>query len=238
MSAMSCRDKSIKKNMPLVNAVKSKRALAVRKYIGSGKLIPIDFTDKNYEEVGYYAKDTITTNGWAIKYLIKDDSTRYDDLYIIWEKKGRKGIYSFKDVLHFRRYFIPVYKGENDNHLFLTHACATTCKAVLTFSTTRKPICREFISMVDYNISKGEVVYVSDSGNLQGKLEVTVCNLKNNIEKYVVFNNIPLNIEAAQNIDSVVFKKNRVKLFANMIDKGDKTKMKMIKETQIVNLLD
>ena len=38
------------------------------------------------DDVGFNAHDTITADNWKIEYLIKDDTTRYDDVYIKWSK--------------------------------------------------------------------------------------------------------------------------------------------------------
>ncbi|WP_316789622.1 hypothetical protein [Pedobacter frigoris] len=75
----SCNaDKKI--NAQQANPVAAKSSYGSKPYVGTGKLIAINFNDSNYADVSYYAIDTTTQDGWSIKYLIKDDSTRYSDL--------------------------------------------------------------------------------------------------------------------------------------------------------------
>ena len=217
-------------------AIKPAEIVEEQPYKGTGKLIPIDFRDSNYTDVQFYAKDTLTKGGWSIKYFVKDDSTRYDDIYIQWSNKKRSGLYCADAVLQFRRYFIPKYKGENDQHLFFTHACATTCKAILTFSKGKDLATRSFVTMIGYHIPNGQVVYVADNDYSDNALEVAVVDLNKKVEKQVSFKNKPLYLEADQNIDSVYFSKNRIKLFATMIDITDKTGKKMIKESHQIDL--
>jgi SanA protein len=89
------------------------------KYLpGTGMLIPINFSDTNYTDLQSWVKDTISSSGWSINYLVKDDSTRYNDLYIRWNKGNRTGLFCDSDVLLMRRYFIPVLAGENGTHIF------------------------------------------------------------------------------------------------------------------------
>jgi len=231
---ISCQGEAGKKSLQrtIISAVSVKK----QPYKGTGKLIPINFKDSSYTDVQFYAKDTLTKGGWSIKYFVKDDSTRYDDIYIQWSNKKHSGLYCADAVLQFRRYFIPKYKGENDKHLFFTHACATTCKAILTVSKDKDLAIRSFVTMIDYNIPNGQVVYVADHPYSDSELEVSVVDLNKMVEKQVAFKNKPLYLEADQNIDSVSFSKKRIKLFATMIDIRDKTERKMIRETHQIDL--
>jgi hypothetical protein len=205
-----------------------------KSYAGTVKLITINFSDRNYVDVKHYAKDTLTQDGWSIKYLVKDDSTRYSDLYIEWSKNKSTGLYHFPDVLTFRRYFIPVFKGENKKHLFFTHACATHCRAVLTLSKEKSPKHREFISIANFNIPNGQIVYTPDK-DYDNQFVVAIADLNKDVERHVIFKNHPLFLEPMENIDSVSFNSNQVKLFATLIDQKDKTRKKIVKETYVVN---
>lgn len=216
------------------DAVAAVSAHPVKAYVGTGKLIPINFKDSDYVDVAHYAKDTVTNGGWSVKYLVKDDSTRYRDIYIQWQKGDRKGIYTFEEVLEFRRYFIPVYKGESENHLFLTHACATSCEAVLTLSKEKKPESRTFVTVAGFSIPDAQIVFVSDAAYNEKKFSVSVIDLNKNIEKVVAFKNRQLFNEPDQNIDSIAFGRSEVKLFATLIDKNDQSRKKTVRETQVV----
>lgn len=206
-------------------------AETAKPYQGTGKLIPINFQDTNYVDVSNYAIDKTTQDGWSIKYLIKDDSTRYRDLYIQWSKQESEGLYHLPDVLTFRTYFIPVFKGENKKHLFFTHACATHCRALLILSKEKTPKSRSFIGIADFNISNGQIVYAPDK-DYGKQFVVAIADLNKGIEKHVVFRNNPLFHEPMENIDSVSFSSNQVKLYATLIDRRDKTGKKTVKEIQ------
>jgi len=222
-----------KKNSSRENPAASKSP-TTKPYTGTGKLIAINFNDTNYVDVNRYAIDTTTQDGWSIKYLIKDDSSRYSDIYIEWSKNKSKGLYHFPDVLTFRRYFIPIFKGENKNHLFFTHACATHCRAVLALSKENSPKSREFISIANFNIPNGQLVYTPEK-DYEEQFVVAIADLNKGIEKNVVFKNKPSFIEPMENIDSVSFSTNQVKLFATLIDRKDKSGKKTVKEIQLVN---
>src|SRR5690349_19039004 len=201
-------------------------------YKGTSELIPINFQDTNYVDVSNYAIDTTTQDGWNIKYLIKDDSTRYSDLYIQWSKQESKGIYHFPDVLTLKRYFIPVFKGENKRHLFFTHACATHCRALLTLSKEKTPKSKTFINIADFNIPNGQIVYTPDK-DYGKQFVVAIADLNKGMEKHVTFKNNALFLEPMENIDSVSFSNNQVELYATLIDRRDNTRKKTIKETHV-----
>jgi major membrane immunogen (membrane-anchored lipoprotein) len=78
----------------------------------SGKLIQIDFRDNNYMDLQPSAKDTITNDGWNVRYLIKDDSTKYNDIYIECSKGNVSGLFHGENLLQYRHYFIPTFIGE------------------------------------------------------------------------------------------------------------------------------
>ena len=200
--------------------------------LGTGKLIPIDFADKNYFEVEDKAKDTITNDGWIIKYFVKDDSTKYRDIYIQWTKGKRTGLYCGFDDLLMRRYFIPQFMGENDSYIFLTHGCATDCSALLALSKDNVPTAQDFAYVFSYNIKNGQLV--STPEYKKDTLQVSVVDLNRKQEKVVVFKNICNSTAKDGSIDSVHFDKNYISLFATLIDKNDKDRTRKVKENHIV----
>src|SRR5688500_7355519 len=126
---------------------------------GTGDLIPIDFSDTNYVDVESYAVDTITADGWSIRYLVKDDSTRYKDLYIVCSKGTEKAIHRAEDVLEFRRYFIPEFEAETKTNIYFTHGCATDCSAILVFDKDSAVRFTDYLQIVKYDIKLGQVLY-------------------------------------------------------------------------------
>jgi hypothetical protein len=84
----------------------------------TGKLIPVNLNDTLYGDFRSDFKETITSDGWKINYLVKDDSTKYKDIHIKWEKDRNVRTLNFPSVLIMRSYFLPVFKTETKTHLF------------------------------------------------------------------------------------------------------------------------
>jgi hypothetical protein len=183
-------------------------------YIGTGKLIPINFSDTNYVNAIHYAVDTITPSGWQIKYLIKDDSTRYLDMYIQWSKGNIKGLYKAERVLEFRRYFIPTYMGESHNHILFWHGCATDCQAILVCEEDSTPKAHDIPFVVSSNLALGQIVYVPEEAFTKDiDLDVAVMDLANFKEHTLTFKGIPqLNRQYA--FDTIIHLKNKVSITA------------------------
>lgn len=202
---------------------------------GTGKLVPIDLSDTIYKEFRRYAIDTSTIDGWKINYLVKDDSTKYTDLYIQWTKNSDTGIYFMGDVLLMRPYFIPIFVGENKSRLFLSHGCATTCSAILVLSKDSVLNGIDFPYVINYDIKNGQLVYIPEKSYTLDTLEVSVVDLFRAKEKSIVFDNICDLRPEEGCIDSVCFDKDFVKIFATLIDKRDTKRVRRIKESHIVN---
>jgi len=198
-----------------------------------GKLIPIDFSDTNYREIKSYAMDTITKSGWAIKYMVKNDTTRYNDLYIQWSKGAKVGLFRFEDVLLMRTYFMPVVAGENDNYIFLTHACATECEALLTLSKENIPKAKDFVEVIKFDIKTNRVVFVNEKSSLD-TIIITTADLIRNKNKSIKFKNLCGLNPVGGCIDSVRFEKDYVKLMGTF-PSGHNT---YLKESHIIRLDD
>jgi hypothetical protein len=196
----------------------------------TGKLIPIDFKDSLYYDLASYARDTVTNDGWKISYLVKDDTTRYNDLYIQWEKGAIKRLYKDGDVLLVRRYFIPDLSNENKTHIFLEHACATGCWAVLVLPKDSSTEPKDFEALFDYNIDLGQVVYRKYDED--DSLAVSATDLERGITKSVTYKNkgFSLGSDMAP-LDTLIFKGDRVIIDCGVYDlKQDKN----IVERQVI----
>ncbi|WP_148661175.1 hypothetical protein [Flavisolibacter tropicus] len=183
----------------------------------AGKLIPINFSDSNYYEIQSYAHDTLTKDGWLIKYLVKNDSSRYKDLYIQWSKGNNKGLYHCPSVLEYRRYFIPEYIGENNQLLFFEHGCATDCGAILTLQKdTTKAV--DYPHVISYSIPHGVVVFVNQAGQQDGApFEVSAVDLMKNKEHRLKFNGLCMAAAyKEQCVDTVIIMKNKVVVKATL----------------------
>ena len=201
-----------------ITGCKQKR-LIEKKHITemSGQLIPIDFNDSDFRDLPLYAIDTFTKDGWSINYYVKDDSSKYDDIYIKWLKENIGGIYKSEGVLQFRRYFIPEYVGENKKCLFLTHGCATDCRAVLVLYKDSS-IARDYMSVIDYNIPNGQIAYVTDEGNKDNlAFQLAVVDLLRNKEHIVQFKNLCMSAAYKEScVDTIVFNKDNVTIRATL----------------------
>jgi hypothetical protein len=183
----------------------------------SGKLIPIDLNDSNFSDLESFASTLRTPKGWNINYYVKDDSTKYEDLYIEWSKENMKGEHLCKNVQQYRRYFIPEYKGENDKFLFLTHGCATDCNAVLTLSK-ESLIAKDFENVVDFDIANNQIVSVSDYAVKKEPLfGLTVYDLKKGNQYDVKFKNLCMTAaNKGSCVDTIIFNKSKVTIKANL----------------------
>jgi hypothetical protein len=200
------------------------------------QLIPVDFNDSNYNELNSYAIDTFTEGGWIIKYLVKDDSTRYDDIYIRWTKGNVTGTFKAESVLQFRRYFVPQYAGENKNYLFFWHGCATDCAAVLTLSKD-SAFSKDYTSVIDYNIPNGQIAYLTDkSYEDDHPFQISIVDLSKNKEHLVQFKNLCMYAAHKEScIDTIIFNKGKVIVKATLRI-NDHNRDKKIIEEKTVNL--
>ena len=196
---------------------------------GTGKLIPINYSDTNYSGMASYAVDTTTADGWTIKYLVKDDSTRYKDLYIVCSSGDIKSIYRADNVLEFRRYFIPTFEAETKTNICFTHGCATDCSAILVFDKDSSARFTDYLHVVKYNTTLGQVLYVTDSTyqNEEKVYELALVDLAKHKTHKLTFNGICDGVYKPACVDTIIFSKNKVSVTVsvrNSIEDIDQTK--------------
>ena len=206
--------------------------IEAQKIIGECKLTNIDFNDPKFKGWQVWLHDTIVTSGWEIKYLIKNDQRKYQDLYIQWSYKDCKGICKFESVLETNGVTIPRYEGENENCIFMLHACGSTCYALLLLSKDQSPTYHDYLDIVNYSIDKGQLLYVTEYNERQDTtLQVSLVDLNNRQEHLVNFNYACPGVFKRAYIDTVIYDYDKTIIKATFIK--DK---KEIKEQQIVNL--
>lgn len=201
----------------------------------TGQLIPINFDDSNYNELNSYAVDTVTKDGWTIKYLVRDDSAKYDDIYIKWSKGNVNGIFKAEEsVLKFRKYFIPQYVGENKNYLFFWRGCATDCQAVLILSKD-STFSKDYTRVIDYNIQNGQIAFVADKGSQDDKpFQISVVDLSKNKEYLVQFKNLCMYAAHKEScVDTIIFKKEKVIVKATLTVDNHKRDKEITEEKSI-----
>ena len=187
-------------------------AIANRQVIEpTGELIAINFQDSNYFDLPMYVNDTVTEDGWSIYYLVKDDSTRYDDIYIKCSKGNLTGIYHGENLLQYRRYFIPKFERETNSYIYFTHGCATDCSAVLTFSKDSTSKYTDYVRVVDYNLDFEQILYVTDSCYKNEEIyELALVDLKNNKTHKITYNTVSNAVYKPSCVDTIIFGKKQV----------------------------
>lgn len=185
----------------------------------TGDLIPLNLKDTLYYDAAMFARDTVTADGWKIKYFVKNDTTRYTDIYIQWEKDGIKRISNCGNVLEMRSYFIPTFFKDNPTHIFFLHGCATDCAAVLALPKNDRDAVEDFNFILDYNINKGQIVYINKESFSSDTLSINATDLKKRVTKSILFKNRCSMIMGNSCIDNVIFKHNRITIEGSFSDK-------------------
>ena len=185
----------------------------------TGALIPIDFKDAIYQDVAMFAKDTITDDGWRIKYLVKDDSTRYTNIYIQWKKGNINRVTNCGNVLEMRRYFIPGFVKDNQDYLFFEYGCSTDCRAVLILPKNDKDTVEAFNFVLDYKVSDNQIVCIDEESFSSDTLSINATDLKKHITKSTLFKNRCSMTMGSSCIDTIIFKHNRILVEGKLTDR-------------------
>lgn len=196
------------------------------------KLVAINYNDSIFKYRSNY--DTTLLSNWAITYLVKNDSTKYKDIYLKVKKQNDSSIYFLEDYLYFRDYFTPTYSNENDKFIFFEHGCATSCRAVLVFDKTTLKF-TDFTQIIDYCVKTNKIVWVSNQElNDDQPFKVKIKNLLKSKDTTISFNNLALGTIKDSYIDSVNFKNKIITIYTTLIDKNDYYRTKEIKETKVI----
>jgi hypothetical protein len=188
----------------------------------TGKLIPVNLNDTLYGDFRSDFKETITSDGWKINYLVKDDSTKYKDIHIKWEKDRNVRTLNFPSVLIMRSYFLPVFKTETKTHLFLEHGCATSCSAVTALPKNPEADPHVFYNVLDYDINTGRVVYTPERSYSLDSFELDVFDLKSGQNKTIQFKNKCSLSPEDGCIEKVLFNSTTVELYGVFSDEYGK----------------
>jgi hypothetical protein len=179
--------------------------------------------------VASYTVDTTTADGWSIKYFVKDDSTKYKDLYIVCSKENVKSIYRADNVLEYRRYFIPEFAAETKTNIYFTHGCSTDCSAILVFDKDTAAQFSDYTEVVKYNVPLGQVLYVTDTSyqNEQKIYELALVDIARHKTHNLTFNGVCDGVYKPACVDTVIFSKNKVSVTVSLrksIEDIDQTK--------------
>ena len=193
----------------------------IKNYHGTNKLISIDFNDPEYKDWSVWIKDTVLKSGWFIKYLVKDDSSKYNDLYIEWSNGILVGSYKLEHILESNGASIPFYEGESSKCIFLTHECGSTCSGLLILQKNSSLSFKEYFYVVDYSIPFGQILYLPKRNFLSDSLlEVSLVDLNREKEYFVEFNFRCQDSFKYSCIDSIIFGETKSKIIAKFKEDG------------------
>ncbi|MBW8683189.1 hypothetical protein [Chitinophaga rhizophila] len=196
------------------------------------QLFPIDREDERYDDGDKCPLDTVTASGWTIQYLVRNDASKYKDLYIVCSKGNSKAVI-LSDFTNWKH--IPVYAGENKSHIFFEHYCGFSCLSVTTVTKATKPADKRYEQVLDYDISSGQLVYNVSGNDPDDSVKVTAVDLSSKKQQLVAFNNLRPWQSLNAGVDSIVFKNGSIQLFAGLVDRNDPDEEDIVKESRVVS---
>jgi hypothetical protein len=190
----------------------------------TNKLIPVDVNDTLYGDFRSDFKEILTADGWNVNYLVKDDSTKYKDIYVKWGKGANVRTLNFPSVLMMRSYFLPVYESETKNYLYFKHGCATGgCTAITALPKDPEIEPHVFNNVVDYDLNRGRIVFTPERSFSLDSLELDIFDLNLNKSKTAKFRN-RCNLSPEDScIEKVIFKDKTVELLGTFMNEDGTT---------------
>lgn len=219
LTVVSCRQRTTKETTKISDTLQPE----------AGQLSPINFSDTLYYDLGSYATDTVTADGWKIKYLVRNDSTKYKDLYISCSKGNKQSIYKADNVLKYRRYFVPGFEAETKRSIYFSHGCATDCSAILVFSKDSTLQFADYEDVIKSNFQFGQILFVTDSSykNEEKIYEIALADVDKHKVHKLTFHGVCDGVYKPACVDTVIFSKTKVSVtvsLRNSIEDTDQTK--------------
>jgi hypothetical protein len=109
----------------------------------------INFKDTCYSQLlSSSATDFITESGYKVEYRVYD-SSKCEDLYIVWSKGDFCDTFQFPSVLMFQDYeYIPINEDETKDYIFMYYDCAQMdCAAYILLNKDTLRTAKQFISL-------------------------------------------------------------------------------------------
>jgi hypothetical protein len=183
--------------------------------------VSINARDSNYSYDLSDIKDTVTKSGWSIQYLVKDDSTKYNDVYIRCTKGHEAGIFYGGDLLQFRAGFVPSFIYETGQLLFFWRRCATSCEALLVFNKDSNTFV-DYPNVAAHNFNFQQILYVPDSYyEIETKdFKIRLADLERKKEYEITFDGEPFTAQIESSVDTVIFGKDEVRVKATILTNG------------------
>jgi hypothetical protein len=151
-----------------------------------GILVKVDYRDENYNGFRSSMGDRKTKDDWEINYLVRNDSTRYKDVFIGCSKGDLERTFEVNGAFSHPN-FMPKFIGENKDCFFFIYSCSSSCKALLIFNKKEKDF-KEYAYIVDYDIKKSLLVYTPQQESWE-PLKLKIVDLANQKEMDVFFIN-------------------------------------------------
>lgn len=172
-------------------------------------------------------KDTLTADGWAIEYLVRNDSTKQKDLYIQWSKGNCKRVYRGNHLLELQSYFTPVFKTETVNYIFMDFEVrGGNGVLILPKNNTASEV--SFSYVIGYNPEYAQVAYIPKSSYSLDHLDVEAYDLKSGKTKSVRFSH-PCSVTPENEcVTEVKFDKKQIQILANPNSDRNSTEIKTI----------
>jgi hypothetical protein len=202
----------------------SNRFGATKTLYTNDSLVSINLQDSNYIDHINQLVDTITKDGWRISYLVKQDSTKYADIYIRCSKEELSATFYGGDLLLFRPGFVPYYYKDTKTQIYFYHRCATSCQAFLTFSKDSIRF-KDYSNIAAYDLEKEQIVYLPYEyyEKKSRKLFLNAVDLKRNQEKRIFFKGTPVYAEIANSMDSINFASDSITIYQQTFLNGKQT---------------
>jgi hypothetical protein len=194
----------------------------------AGQLMSIADTDTAYTNY-FNMQPMVTPDGWNITYMVKNDSTRFTDAYIQWQKGNVKRVYKYPHVLEYRGQFMPQFLDETSTHIFMGHACATDCRAILALPKNNTGKAVDFTAVIGYDLNLNRIVCKGHSN--YNRLKAVATDLNRHKTKSVTFKSpfYSMDIGYAPT-DTIIFESDRIIISCDFFDADGET----VRETQVI----
>lgn len=192
-----------------------------------GLLISFDTENDTKPHYERNIKNTTTPNGWKIKYLVKNDSTRHRDLYIEWSKGNIRRNYCGHYLLELQPYFTPVFKTETDDYIFMEFEVRGG-DGILILPKNNKTSEVSFSYVIGYSPKYAQVVYIPESSYSTDHLDVEAYDIKSGKAKSVRFSHPCSVIPENECLTEARFDGNHIQILANPNGDRNATETKTI----------
>ncbi|MPM25090.1 hypothetical protein SDC9_71580 [bioreactor metagenome] len=173
-------------------------------------LIPINLF--KYDNLPFFCpQDTILPDGWKIQFMVKNDSTKYHDVYIRCSKNEKSYVFFCQEFPSWRPCFIPNLSGSNTDFIFFRSGCVTTSTILMVLDKNHPENSEMYSPVIDFDIKTNKVI-VWSSENGSDLIILDIRSGKTVSIKYNIECNDPINW-SSHCVDSVKFSTQNVTVY-------------------------